>query len=94
MVDSGATTAVGTFVFDPASGTSPTTAFTFTGEVYQIVAVPGSTASIATGINAAGLIVGVYQDLSDVLRGFANNGGTFTNVDFPGATGTQAIGVK
>jgi hypothetical protein len=29
-----------------------------------------------------------------VLRGFANNGGAFSNVDFPGATGTQAIAVN
>ena len=72
----------------------PTTAFTFTGGVYQILTVPSSTFSLATGINGAGLIVGVYEDLSGVLRGFANNGGTFSNVDFPGATGTQAIGVN
>jgi len=94
VFDSDATTAVGAFIFDPGSTTSPTTAFTFTGGVYQIFTVPGSTASIATGINGAGLIVGVYQDLSNVLRGFANNGGTFSNVDFPGASGTQAIGVN
>ena len=29
-----------------------------------------------------------------MLRGFANNGGTFSNIDFPGASGTQAIGVN
>ena len=29
-----------------------------------------------------------------MLRGFANNGGTFSNVDFPGASETQAIGVN
>jgi uncharacterized membrane protein len=94
VFDSDATTAVGAFIVDPGSTTSPTTAFTFKGGVYQIFTVPGSTASIATGINGAGLIVGVYQDLSNVLRGFANNGGTFSNVDFPGASGTQAIGVN
>ncbi len=70
------------------------TAFTFTGGVYQILTVPSSTFSLATGINAAGLIVGVYEDLGGVLRGFANNGGTFSNVDFPGASRTQAIGVN
>jgi hypothetical protein len=94
VFDSDTTTAVGAFIFDPGSTTSPTTAFTFTGGVYQILTVPSSTASIATAINAAGLIVGVYQDLSGVLRGFANNAGTFSNVDFPGADGTQAIGVN
>jgi len=94
VFDSDATTAVGAFVFDPGSATSPTTAFRFTGGVYQILTVPSSTTSIATGINGAGLIVGVYQDLSGVRHGFTNNGGTFSNVDFPGASGTQAIGVN
>lgn len=51
VFDSDGTTAVGAFVFDPASGTSPTTAFTFTGGVYQIFTVPSATTSIATGIN-------------------------------------------
>ena len=44
----------------PGSATSPTTAFTFTAGAYQILTVPGSTASIATGINTAGLIGGAY----------------------------------
>ncbi len=94
VFDSDDATAVGAFVFDPGSGTSPATAFTLTGGAYQILTVPGSTASIATGINGAGLLVGVYEDLGGVLRGFANSGGAFSNVDFPGATGTQAIGVN
>jgi uncharacterized membrane protein len=94
VFDSDDTTAVGAFVFDPGSATSPATAFTFTGGAYQILSVPGSTASIATGTNGGGLIVGVYEDLGGVLRGFVNNGGIFSTVDFPGATGTQAIGVN
>ena len=94
IFDSDGTTAVGGFVFDPGSSTSPTTAFTFTGGAYQILTVPSSTLSIATGINGAGLIVGVYQDLAGIRHGFANNGGTFSNVDFPGANATQAIGVN
>ena len=56
--------------------------------------VPGSAFSVATGINGAGLIVGVYFDLASVLHGFANDGGTFSNVDFPGASGTQVIGIN
>jgi hypothetical protein len=52
VFDSDGTTAVGAFVFDPGGG-SPATAFTFTGGVYQILIVPGSNASIATGINGA-----------------------------------------
>jgi hypothetical protein len=61
VFDSDGTTAVGAFVFDPGSGTSPTTAFTFAGGVYQILTVQGSNVSIATGINGAGLIVGVHE---------------------------------
>ena len=94
VFDSDGTTAVGAFVFDPGSGTSPTTAFTFAGGVYQILTVPSSNVSIATGINGAGLIVGVHEDLASVRHGFAKSGGTFSNVDFPGATFTQAIGVN
>ena len=92
VFDSDGTTAVGAFDFDPSI--DRTTAFTFAGGVYQILTVPGSTLSVATGINGAGLIVGLYVDLAGVLRGFANNGGTFSNVDFPGASGTQVIGVN
>src|SRR5580765_1316825 len=94
VFDTDGATAVGTFTFDPASGTSPTTAFTFANAVYEILAVPGSNASIATGIGGDGLIIGVYADLAGVAHGFTRNGGTFSNVDFPGATATQAIGVN
>src|SRR2546425_4619372 len=64
VFDSDGSTAVGAFVFDPGSGTSPWTAFTFRSGVYQIFTVPSSTVSFATGINAAGLIVGTYDDLA------------------------------
>jgi len=66
VLDTDGTTAVGAFVFDPASSASPLTAFTFTGGDYQILAVPGSTNSLATGINATGQIVGTYDDLGGV----------------------------
>jgi hypothetical protein len=39
VFDSDGTTAVGAFVFDPGSGTSRATAFTFAGGVYQILSV-------------------------------------------------------
>lgn len=94
VFDNDGTTAVGAFVFDPGSGTSPTTAFTFAAGDYQMLTVPSAKLSIATAINGAGLIVGVFEDLGGVLRGFTNNGGIFTNVDFPGASGTQVIGVN
>jgi hypothetical protein len=70
VFDTDGTTTVGGFVFHPGSATSPTTVFTFAGGAYQTPPVPGSTVSVATGINAAGLIVGVYVDLAGVGRGF------------------------
>ena len=73
IFDTDGTTALGAFVFDP--GSSPTTAFTLTAGVYQILNVPGSTTSIATGINGAGLIVGVYEDLASVADYLERRGG-------------------
>ena len=81
LFDSNSTTAVGAFEFDSTIG--PPTAFTFTAGAYQILPVPGSTASFATSINSAGLIVGTYEALAPALRGFVKNGSTFSDVDFP-----------
>src|SRR6516164_1858259 len=80
VFDTDGTTVVGAFVVDPSSASPPITAFTFAAGAYQILAVPGSTASIATSINGAGLIVGAYQDLAGVAHGFTDRGGTFSTV--------------
>jgi probable HAF family extracellular repeat protein len=96
VFDTDGTTALGAFVFDPGNASSPTTAFTAAGGVYQILNVPNSTFSIATGINTSGLIVGVYGDVAGKTHGFttSDGGSTFTDVDFPGATNTQPIDVN
>ena len=95
VFDSDGTTALGAFVFAPGNASSPTTAFTVAGGVYQILNVPNSTLSIATGINTSGLIVGTYQDVAGVTHGFAtSDSSTFNNVDFPGANNTQPIDVN
>jgi hypothetical protein len=94
VFDRDGTTAVGAFILDPTAGSSPATAFTFSGGVYQILSVPGSTASIATCINGAGSIGGVYADLAGEVHGFVLDGGVFSTVDFPGATTTQIIGLN
>ena len=95
VFDSDGTTAVGAFIFDPASGSSPTTAFTFADGIYQILAVPGSSLSIATGINGAGLMIGVLRRPrrrgSWLYHAMAVRSAP---IDFPGATTTQAIGVN
>ena len=93
-VDPGDAGDAGSGTVNPGSGPTPVTAFTFTGGVYQILTVPSLRESIATGVNAAGLIVGMYLDLASVERGFVNDAGTSSNVDFPGADATQAFGVN
>ena len=82
--------AAGTFTFDNEAFT----AFTFTAGVYQILAVPNSIFSMATGFNGFGLIVGLYLDPTGALRGFTDSGGSFSDVQFPGASGTEAIGAN
>jgi probable HAF family extracellular repeat protein len=95
VFDTDGTTTLGAFIFDPSSASSPVTAFTVAGGAYQILNVPNSTASIATGLNTSGLIVGVYDDVAGSAHGFAtSDSSTFTDVDFPGATDTQAIDVN
>jgi hypothetical protein len=84
-----------------SGGTSPklppsgSTAFTFTltGD-YQILTVPNSTASIATGINASGLIIGVYLELDGVRRGFIKNGDSFREVVIGAGIPAQPFGVN
>jgi len=95
VFDSDGATALGAFVFNPGNASSQATAFTVAGGAYQILNVPNSTASIATGINTSGLIVGVYQDVAGSAHGFTtSDSSTFNDFDFPGATDTQAIDVN
>jgi len=95
VFDSDGTTALGAFVFAPGNASSPVTAFTEAGGVYQTLNVPNSTWSVATGINTSGLIVGTYQDVAGLTHGFTtSDGSTFNDVDFPGVTDTQAIDVN
>ena len=94
VFDSDGASTVGAFLFDPGSSASPVTAFTLTGGEYQILTVPGSKASIATAVNGAGLIAGVYADLGGNTHGFVDIGGVFSTVDFPAATATQIIGIN
>ena len=80
-------------VFDTNISTSTTLAdtafssfngFTLHGGLYQLFSVPGSLSNEITGINTAGEIVGVYNDLSNNIHGFLDNGGTFTTIDIGG----------
>ena len=65
------------------------------GGTFSSVNVPGSISTSATGINAAGNIVGEYEDSSQTFHGFLDSLGSFTYpIDFPGASITMANGIN
>ncbi len=66
VFDTDGTHGAGRVHFRPWQRVLAPTAFTVAGGAYQILNVPNSTASIATGINTSGLIVGTYQDVAGV----------------------------
>ncbi len=71
--------------------------FEFVQRKYLTLDYPGANFTVATGISSNGAhIVGTYN-LSyptGMSLGFMDNGGNFTNLEFPGSTGTQAFGVN
>lgn len=70
-----------------ASGASATT-YDFT-----TLDAPGATATVASGIDDLGRIVGSFTDASG-NHGFAWDGTTYATLDFPGATTTDAGGIN
>lgn len=67
--------------------------FTLKGGNYSALAVPGSTANQATGINSTGQIVGIYSDFASVVHGFLKSGSTLTTLDLAGGT-IEPIGIN
>jgi probable HAF family extracellular repeat protein len=65
---------------------------------YVAIDVPGSTFTIAAGINNSGTIVGTYSKtittLSSGYRGFRLANGHFSTIQVPGAIGTLATGIN
>ena len=62
--------------------------------VFTSVNVPGSTSTVAAGINTGGQVVGYYTDSGGNQHGFLDTGGTFTSIDAPGATSTYAFAIN
>jgi probable HAF family extracellular repeat protein len=60
---------------------------------YSTIDFPGASATLPSGINSSGDIVGAYT-LGGVARGFLLSRGTFTSIDYPGALETDAIGIN
>jgi uncharacterized membrane protein len=55
---------------------------------------PDAAATIASGINARGDIVGRYDDINGVVHGFLLRKGIFSSIDFPGASFTSARAIN
>jgi len=69
--------------------------FLLSGGVYTTIDVPGSTGTIAYGINNSGEIVGEYFVGGGVTpHGFLYSEGIFTPLDVPGAISTYASGIN
>ena len=81
----------GAFALALSANASGASAFTFT-----TIDVPGAAWTYAIGINAHGQIVGAFTDFPNSgYHGFLLDGGTFTVIDPPGATGgTEAGGIN
>ena len=60
---------------------------------FSTIDVPGSIATSASGINAAGDIVGAYTDAARRVHGFLLRRGVFTTIDYPDAARTDARGI-
>ena len=54
---------------------------------------PGSIATVAKGINSDGDVVGFYQDVGKAFHGFLLRQGSFSAIDFPGASFTRCVHV-
>jgi probable HAF family extracellular repeat protein len=94
VIDTNVSTALGNFLFDPNNPSSTNFPFTWSGGVYRILTVPGSTLAAATGINTPGQIVGYYVDNAGSAHGFLDDKGTVTSINCPGATGTIVFDIN
>lgn len=63
---------------------------------YRFVKIdfPDASATIASGINARGDIVGRYDDVNGVSHGFLLRKGIFSSIDFPNASFTSARAIN
>jgi probable HAF family extracellular repeat protein len=92
LTDANGSTAVGYFAFSVQNLVF--TAFTLTGNDYQILSIPGSVGSQPAAINTAGQIVGTFTDAASVNHGFVDTAGTIITIDFPGSDSTTLFDIN
>ncbi|HEY4679091.1 MAG TPA: hypothetical protein VIJ01_18130 [Candidatus Angelobacter sp.] len=77
-----------TLAFGSASAAAQTT-FTFTQ-----LDPPGSISTEADLINSQGQIIGFFFDAAGRQHGWLFQNGAFTQIDFPGASGTRTVNIN
>ena len=70
-----------------------TSSFVVAGGAFHSFDYPEATMTQAWDINAAGTIVGFFQDATNRIRGFVLTDGRFRAIDFPEALETRAFGI-
>src|SRR6188768_2319995 len=63
------------------------------GYTFSTIEVPGSTLTVASGIDLMGRVVGYYSDNSGT-HGFVYNNGVPARIDYPGSGWTVALGIS
>ncbi len=61
---------------------------------FRNIVLPGELATVATGINNSGVVVGWYSDSSGVFHGFEISDGVVTTIDNPKGIATLCEGVN
>jgi len=78
--------------FDTAQNTK--VAFTYSNGEFVAIDPPGSTATVAQGINDKGEVVGAYVDSANIQHGFLFNGKQYTSLDVPNHTSPDAWSIN
>ncbi|WP_157578401.1 hypothetical protein [Rudaea cellulosilytica] len=60
----------------------------------MIVSVPGASVTVARRVNDAGQVAGLYFDPIGIEHGFLFSGGQYASIDYPGALGTEVLGIN
>jgi hypothetical protein len=63
------------------------------GYTFSTIEVPGSSQTVASGIDLLGRVVGYYSD-STGTHGFLYNSGSITKIDYPGSGWAAALGIN
>jgi probable HAF family extracellular repeat protein len=70
--------------------------FRLAAQTYTYVSVnyPGAGYNAPSAVNDKAQVVGSWQDGSGTLHGYYWDGTNYTSIDYPGSTGTEALGIN